>query len=81
MRAGRPPADQDKERPAGAIVRVTFEFRLIIQFFGIGEKFFLEVVGIIPVRVKGCPRKITTGPGMNGEFLFIIIDMSWSDSD
>lgn len=32
MRAGRPPADQDKERPAGGIVCVTFEFRLI-QFF------------------------------------------------
>lgn len=56
MRAGRPPADQDKERPAGAIVRVTFEFRLI-QFFEIGEKFFLKVVRIIPVRVKDCPRR------------------------
>lgn len=56
MRAGRPPADQDKERPAGGIVCVTFEFRLTV-FFGIDEKFFLKVVGIFSVRVKGCHGK------------------------
>lgn len=77
MRAGRPPADQDKECPAGGIVCVTFEFRLIQFFFGIDEKFFLKVVGIYHNGQELPQEKMQLGQVQSGSSLIYCYELKF----